>query len=135
VLRPGGYFLICGDRVTGSDDIGVNEKWKAIIAELYGTIPNSAEAAERLIGRLRGSGAVQHEDELHPVSWEYTTTIAEEFAAIKQRLWSSTWLLPDDIYEAGLTRLTAWCEAAFAGRRHDPIPRTAEFVIRRLRRA
>jgi ubiquinone/menaquinone biosynthesis C-methylase UbiE len=134
VLRPGGMFLICGDRVTGTDPAGVNETWRAIVAEEFGPIPSSAEAADRLIRELQAARAVDWVDELRPVSWEFTTSVAEEMDGIRQRLWSNTWLLPEDVYARCLSRLVAWAEAAFAGRMDAPLERTAEFVIRRMHR-
>lgn len=135
VLRPGGSMLVCGDVVSGYERTTVNEKWREIVQRRWKSLPNSSEASETLVRELRAADQTLVVEEIRPVSWQFTTTVSDELETIRRRLWSNTWLLPDGMFETCYRELTAWCSATFAGSLHELLPRSSEFVIRRVCRS
>jgi ubiquinone/menaquinone biosynthesis C-methylase UbiE len=134
VLHAGGVLLVCGDASTSDEQVTIGETWRLLVREAYGPVPNSSEAAGRLIREQLQRDPHMRLDELRPVQWEFTVRPAEELEAIRQRLWSNTWVLPDEVFSRCFARLEAWTAEHFAGRMDEPVVRHAEFVIRRLRR-
>ncbi|MDB5076989.1 MAG: Methyltransferase type 11 [Chloroflexi bacterium] len=134
VTAEGGSLLVCADMISGHEPMSVSEKWREIVRDTYGPIPSSAEAADDLLRELRIADPSLSITGLRPVNWHFTTTAANDLENIRQRLWSNTWSLPDDVFAACLQELTRWCLAVFGDRMTDPLPREGEFVIRRVRR-
>lgn len=134
VLAPGGALLLCGDAVSGQEPVSVSERWRTIVREAHGPVPNAEEATTRLLQELLAEHPELRLDELRPVRWESTITMAEELENIRRRLWSNTWPLPDALFDACLARLTAWCKKNYGSQMDRPLPRTKEFVITRIRR-
>lgn len=134
VLAPDGALLVCGDAVSGQEPVSVGERWRTIVRDAYGPVPNAREATDRLLLELLVAHPELRLEELRPVRWEYTTTMAEDLENIRRRLWSNTWLLPDALFDACLAQLTAWCETNYGTQMDRPLPRAAEFVIARIRR-
>ena len=134
VLRPGGALLICADAVADGEPVSINEVWRDIVRAARGQLPSSVESAAEVISQIEAEYPGLPVDELRPVHWEFTRTVGEELEMIRQRLWSNTWALSDALFESCLARLSAWCAEQYAGRMETPLPRRAEFVIRRVRR-
>lgn len=134
VLRPEGTMLICSDSALSDEDVTVNGTWRTLVREAYGPIPNSSEAASRLLREAAQRDPTLQIDELRPVHWEFVASIAEELDAIRNRRWSNTWILPEPVFATCFARLEAWCGERFEGQLEAPIVRRAEFVIRRVRR-
>ncbi len=132
VLRPGGTLLICGDMVDGAATPSVTEKWSEIVNRRGFAVPNSSQAVARLIDGLQSTMPNLSVQELRPVSWQSTVSLAEELDSIRRRLWSQTWRLPDDVFDACLRELIAWYDTLFAGREVERLDRTKEFVIRKV---
>lgn len=134
VLRPGGSLLVCGDVVAGYERTSVNEKWREIVKQYWRSLPNSTEASDKLLRDLCAADPSLVVEEARPVVWRSTTTVADELESIRRRLWSNSWTLPDALFETCFRELAAWCSTAFVGTQHEPLPRTSEFVIRRVYR-
>ena len=134
VLRPGGMLLICADAVAGGEPVGINEVWRDIVREARGQLPSSVESATEVLRQIEAEYPGLPLDESRPVHWEFTRTVAEDLDMIRGRKWSNTWALPDTMFESCVAQLSAWCADQYAGRMETPLPRRAEFVIRRVRR-
>ncbi len=137
VLQPAGVLLICGDVTvenTSQDSLTVRGHWREIVGELYGRVPNSREAATRVLEHLRLSDSTMRVDDARPVRWDFTVTPLEELEMIRRRLWSDTWRLPDQVYAVCFDRLTEWCANTYGDRMHEPQMASAEFVLRAVRR-
>ena len=132
VLRPGGSLLICGDMIDGTDLPSVTTRWSEIVTRHGFVAPNSSEAASRLIDDLHATMPSLSVQEFKSVSWRLSVTPAEEFDSIRRRMWSQTWRLPDDAFDACFRELTAWYDAQFAKCADAPMDRTKEFVIRKV---
>jgi SAM-dependent methyltransferase len=69
---------------------------------------------------------------LEPVRWEQRETYGESLAAVERRIYSHTWRLPDEVFEAATRRLRAEVEAA-----HPDLDRpqaaTHEFTLTAVR--
>lgn len=134
VLRVDGPLLVCGDTSTSNEPVTIGETWRAIVRAEYGAIPSSTEAADQLIRAQIARDPRTRVDELRPVEWDYAVTPEQEMEAIRRRLWSNTWILPDDVFARCLARLEQWTAERYAGGMDVPVMRHAEFVILRVRR-
>jgi ubiquinone/menaquinone biosynthesis C-methylase UbiE len=132
VLGHYGSLLICGDIFAGHEPLTVNEKWREIVHAVYGSMPNSAEAANRIITELQSSDRSLIVEESRPVRWRFAVSASEELESIRQKLWSNTWMLPDDVFDRCFDELSQWCARTFRKNMSEPQPRTAEFLIRRV---
>ncbi len=131
VLRPGGLLLHCWDE---HDDTSLNivtDTWIKLVEELGGNTHHVGSES------LRGVSTWLHEhglsvEELSIARWETTTTPRRALARITSRLWSRTWLVPDEIFAASVQRLTAWALDYF-GAEHMDTPHTLvnQFVVHR----
>jgi len=135
VLTPPGPLLICGDATTGQEPISVNETWRTIVREVYGPIPNSSESIDYILKDILAHDPAVQVLESRPVRWDYATTVAAELDGVRKRLWSNTWVLPDAVFEQCLDRLTTWCTNTYGSQMDHPLPRTGEFVIRKVWRS
>jgi ubiquinone/menaquinone biosynthesis C-methylase UbiE len=134
VLRGGGSLLVCGDMITSQGTHSVNGKWREIVRRRFGTVPSSAEATDQLLRDLEAAEPALSITESRPVTWQVTTTPADELENIRQRMWSNTWLLPDDAFDECFRELELWCASTIDGQMTQVWTHAAEFVIRRVQR-
>jgi ubiquinone/menaquinone biosynthesis C-methylase UbiE len=135
VLRPHGSLLICGDIFAGREPATVSEKWREVVQNEHGSIPGSAEAADRIISELQSADPTLAVEDSRPVTWRFATSAAEELESIRLKLWSNTWMLPDAVFDRCFEELNQWCARTFRDTAEERLPRTAEFLIRRMFRA
>ena len=133
VLRPGGILLHCWDEHDDSSLDGVVKAWIKIVEELGGSSYRvGAESPKMVSTWLREQGLPV--EELSLVRWETTGTPRRALERITSRLWSRTWLVPDDIFAASVQRLTAWAHEHFGSEHMDaPHTRVHQFVAHRTR--
>lgn len=131
VLRPGGALLHCWDE---HDDTSLNnivETWIKFVEELGGNTHRVGPESPRAVSAwLREQGLPV--EELSIVRWETTTTPRRALERITSRLWSRTWLIPDEIFAASVQRITAWAFDYFGAERMDmPHTRINQFIVHR----
>jgi ubiquinone/menaquinone biosynthesis C-methylase UbiE len=133
VLRPGGLLLHCWDE---HDDASLNivtETWMKFVEELGGNASRVGPESPRMVSTwLREQGLPV--EELSIARWETVGTPRRAVERITSRLWSRTWLVPDDIFTASVQRLEAWALEHF-GPEHMETPhmRVNQFVVHQTR--
>ena len=133
VLRPGGVFLHCWDeRLTLSGE-SLQERWVEIVREL-GSEVNILGAERRGIvsDYLRERGCSV--EVLRTVVWEKQDSPQQAFEDIAQRIWSRTWLVPDDIFAISVQRLESWATNRYGAEFTTLRPQNHQFIISRARR-
>jgi SAM-dependent methyltransferase len=134
VLKPGGVFLNCGDdTLVRGNDIGVRQRWEAIIADLGYVAPVSYTATHQGVAAYLNERGLQPEI-LRTVTWTITRPPRAMFDTIAQRLWSRTWTVPDAIFEASIRQLDNELRARYGDKLDVPTQRTVQFVITRARK-
>ncbi len=128
VLRPGGAFLHCWDEFVNIKEWPVGETWGNIVRELgyEGKRPGAEERSD-VTTWLKAHGL--HPQEFPVVQWEVTQTPREELDQITRHLWSSTWIVPDDIFAESVVRLESWAKDYFGADIDKQFKGLWQFVI------
>lgn len=117
VLRPGGVYLNVRSESTGdSARRRTNAWWRDWIAARDGTVQADHIGAwdQTLINpELERLGAtVEH---LDVVAYESTYTLRERVEGVRNRTYSSSWDVPEDLLAASADALEAWIVAEYGG--------------------
>jgi len=107
VLRPGGLMLNCWDEYGRSNGQEISNQWRTIM-EASGININrpGATSNQQVIELLRSLGLQTQRIRL--LQWEQTVTPRAAIERIVKREWSSTWMIPDDVFAASAERLWQW---------------------------
>jgi ubiquinone/menaquinone biosynthesis C-methylase UbiE len=138
VLKPGGWYLNGGDEGadSGKGQPSVQELWLEGVRDLAPDIGNMARAgystSQEIIRDLTTRGLSP--ERLRTVTWTVEDSPHDIVDYIKQRRWSRTWLLPDDVFAESVRRLEASAPQVFGERYDQPQPHAMQFVITRARK-
>lgn len=132
VLRPGGQFLHCWDEHVRSGLQEISEEWYRIVSSLGGNVQRPGAASHHSVTELLQKRGLQVEV-LPVLSWENMVTPRQIVENITQRLWSSTWFVPDDLFAISAERLQTWADAFYRDQMDVPRPQGQRFVISRTR--
>ncbi len=128
VLRPGGAFLHCWDEFARVEKWPVGETWGKIVHELGGEVKRpGASARSEVTVWLKEQGL--QPQEIPVVQWGVTQTPREAVEQVTRRMWSSTWVVPDDIFAASIVRLESWAKDYFGADMDTPFKGVRQFVI------
>ena len=133
VLRPGGIFLHCWDERLTPGGEALQERWVEIVRELGSEV--SIIGAERrglVTDYLRERGVSV--EVLRTVIWETQDSPRAAFEDIAQRIWSRTWLVPDEVFAASIQRLESWATNRYGAEYATPRSQSHQFTISRARR-
>ncbi len=133
VLRSGGLLLHCWDEYDDSLQNSVIETWIKLVEELGGNAHRLGTERPRMVSDwLREQGLPV--EELSLARWETVSTPRRALERITSRLWSRTWLVPDEIFQASVQQLEAWAQAHFSPEQMDtPHTHISQFVAHRTR--
>ncbi len=108
VLRPGGWLLHCWDsyQKQKSDRQLIKERWREIVSELQGEAGHVGASYADIKKWLRDNGFEPEEKSI--LAWEQPVVPADVIDSIAQRDWSSSWKVPDDIFDESIKRLRTW---------------------------
>lgn len=128
VLRTGGLFLHCWDEIIESDKWPVGETWVEIIREMGGQVrPGNRQYRNLVTEWLKEQGL---QPEIIPIAhWEITGTPRQAVEHVTKRRWSSTRMVPDDLFAASVPRLEAWAKDYFGDQMDVPQPAIQQFVV------
>jgi SAM-dependent methyltransferase len=133
VLRPDGALLVGQDVHSGPGATrtgNIENHWRRILHELgYEQAPLGASGYEAVLDELERRGL--RVEETTATRWETQYTPRQALETITSRLWSRTWIVPDDLFAESARRLTAWCEREYAGAMETPIPAPHAFKLAR----
>lgn len=132
VLRPGAPLLLGQDVTHGpSTAHPLQDEWVEIVRGL-GFEPRRVGAGsfKEILAEARGRGL--RVEEWTVAEWNATHTPADGFRDIADRLWSLTWLVPDDIFAESVRRLKVWARARYADHWETPIATDYSFRLARV---
>jgi ubiquinone/menaquinone biosynthesis C-methylase UbiE len=133
VLRPGGVFLHCWDEHLKPGGESMQERWTEIVRELGSEVGIlGAERRSSVADYLRERGFSV--ETLRTAIWETQESPRETFEYIARRIWSRTWLVPDDVFAASIQRLESWATNRYGAAYTTPRAQSHQFVISRVRR-
>jgi ubiquinone/menaquinone biosynthesis C-methylase UbiE len=129
VLRPGGFLLHCWDEHNDAALSSVIKTWIEIVEELGGNAYRVGSESPNLVSVwLREQGLPI--EELSLARWETANTPRRALERITSRLWSRTWLVPDEIFQLSVQRLEAWALDHFGAANLDtPYVRVNQFKV------
>ncbi|HET9110175.1 MAG TPA: hypothetical protein VFN78_05050, partial [Ktedonobacterales bacterium] len=109
----------------------LQDEWVEIVRGL-GFEPRRVGAGsfKEILAEARGRGL--HVEEWTVAEWSATHTPAAGFRDIADRLWSLTWLVPDDIFAESVRRLKVWARARYADQWETPIATDYSFRLARV---
>jgi ubiquinone/menaquinone biosynthesis C-methylase UbiE len=128
VIRRGGVFLHCWDEFVNAEAWPVGETWGKIVRELGVKVKRPGAEQRSDVKTWLKEHAFQPQ-EFPVVQWEVTQTPREALEQVTRRLWSSTWVVPDDIFAASVVRLESWAKDYFGEDIDTPFEGTRQFVI------
>ncbi|HEX8995575.1 MAG TPA: class I SAM-dependent methyltransferase [Ktedonobacterales bacterium] len=132
VLRPGAPLLLGQDVAHGSYvSHPLQDEWVQIVREL-GFEPRrvGAESFNEILAAARGRGL--RVEEWMVADWVAASTPAEGFDDIAGRVWSLTWLVPDDLFAESTRRLEAWARRRYGAQWGTPIGTNYSFKLARV---
>jgi ubiquinone/menaquinone biosynthesis C-methylase UbiE len=128
VIRPGGVFLHCWDEFVNVEVWPVGETWGKIVRELGGDIKRPGAEERSDVTAWLKEHRLQPQ-EIPVVQWEVIQTPREALDQVTRRLWSSTWVVPDDIFAESVVRLESWAKDYFGTDIDRQFKGTRQFVI------
>lgn len=128
MLHPGGSFLHCWDEYGSSDVLPVENEWLKIVHELGGQVKRPGSAARSAVTQWLSQQGLQSQ-EFRVARWEDRRTPRQAVEYVTRRLWSGTWVVPDDLFAASAERLWNWANTHFGTRMDVPRSQTRQFVI------
>ncbi len=128
VIDQGGLFLHCWDKLVTEQAWPVGETWGKIVRDLgYEVKRPGAEERADVTNWLKEHG---YQPQEFPVAqWEISQTPREALDQVTKRLWSSTWVVPDNIFAQSVTRLESWAKDYFGADIDRQFKGTHQFVI------
>ncbi len=133
VLRPGGVFLHCWDEHLKPGGESMQERWTEIVREMGSEVGIvGAERRGLVTDYLRERGFAV--ETLRTVVWETQESPRDAFEYIAQRIWSRTWLVPDEVFAASIQRLESWATNRYGATYTTSRPQSHQFIISRIRR-
>ncbi|HLZ61943.1 MAG TPA: class I SAM-dependent methyltransferase [Ktedonosporobacter sp.] len=133
VLRPGGVLMRCWDDnwedlwKPGPNDI--RGQWSKIVQELGGSTTYPGVGEQVVAAWLQQQGF--ETEQVGVVTWEREITARAIYEGVEQRLWTTTLLVPDDIFAASLERLRQWVEKQYGTSIDDVYVQQQRIVISR----
>jgi len=114
VLRPGGKFIYS---IHGRDPNSVNSQlrmqWRRLLADQGVTVGTPGTRDDNQIDQvLRQLGCRDHR-ELEVIRSREPATARAVLDDMEKRIWSDTWLVPDDVFAQTLGVLRAWASERF----------------------
>ncbi len=113
VIKPGGVFAL-GDDHRSNDGIRqvIRRKFEEISAALgYRRVRSIAADFSDVFAEFKNLGARM--EVIPGAKWKVTSSIHDTLEDLEQRRWSSTWLVPDEIYPQVMAQLREWVESQY----------------------
>lgn len=137
VLKPNGIYLYSHSRVNSAkpDDVDDNQQrsewdqqWKAILANYGYDLTGYGATEEEVLAALTEQGATL--ETVVAAQWRIELTVGELLDRYQNKLYSSCWQVPDDIFPGAIQDLRQWCQQRYDSLSHDlSHDETFKFVV------
>jgi ubiquinone/menaquinone biosynthesis C-methylase UbiE len=128
VLRPGGRLLQCWDSYEKSSaHATINRKWQELITQAGGDTKRPGVHNQGVIIWLKDHG--YQTEEQPATTWRQSASPATIIDSIGQRHWSSSWNIPDDIFNSSIKSLRTWAQEHYASNFTVEQPQERRFFI------
>lgn len=137
VLAPGGVWLRGSEEAAQqTTNHSVQRMWFAVMKDLDYDMGQMAMSGYTLPGAVAAYlASLGYTLETIPaVTFETTETPRDALEFIAQKLWSRTWVVPDDIFAASIARLRQDVVAHFGDQIDTPETRVTQFTLLRVRK-
>jgi len=131
VLRPGGWFLHCWDDHQNSDRQLITDQWQGFVQELGGQAEHPGASSSAVKQWLLMLGLQPEKDCI--LTWKQVVVPRAIIEAIAQQNWSSSWAIPDDIFDKSIERLWQWANEYYGADIDSERTQEHYFVISRTR--
>jgi len=131
VLRPGGWFLHCWDSYNNSDRQLINDQWREFVQELGGQIERPGASSNAIKQWLLTLGLQPEKDCI--LTWKQSVVPHAIIDTIAHRNWSSSWAIPDDIFDKSIERLWQWANDYYGPDIESERMQEHHFVISKTR--
>lgn len=128
VLRPGGWFLHCWDEHGVSELKRVEEQWPRILLELGWQVSRPGAPSHSSVEDLLREREL-HTEKFYATNWEIVVTPRQIIEYVTQRMGSSTWSVPDDVFRASTERLWQWANNYYGAKLDVEYRQVRRFVI------
>lgn len=132
VLRPGGMLVQCWDEYGESDVPAINEEWGKILGELHREVVNARTFPRNRVENWLSEQGWESE-KVRALDWEYISSPQQIVEHVAKRHWSSTWSIPDDIFEEAVRRLHQWAAEHFGDELHEERKQERRFMVCKTR--
>lgn len=131
VLKPEGIFLTgYNHHPEGSVDEQVREKWKEIVHRYYqGLLEPGPQRFEQVKAYLSKMGAVL--DEWVAARWSKPFHVGQFIESLEQRIYSSSWYIPEDLFQHCIADLRSWAKVEFGSLEFE-VMQPHEFIWQRF---
>lgn len=132
VLKSKGIFLTgYNHHLEGSVDEQVRVKWKEIVSQAYPARADSSSERFKLVKEyLSHTGAAT--DEWVAARWSKPFHLGRFIESLEQKIYSSTWNIPGELFGQCIARMRAWAKVEFGTLDYE-ILQSQEFIWHRLR--
>ncbi len=128
VLRPGGRLLQCWDSYEkGSAYTSINRKWQEMVTQAGGNTKRPGVHSQGVIQWLQNHG--YQTEERPATTWQQSTAPSTIIDSIAQRHWSSSWNIPDDIFNPSIESLRTWAHEQYGSNFTIAQPQERRFFI------
>jgi ubiquinone/menaquinone biosynthesis C-methylase UbiE len=128
VLRPGGRLLQCWDSYEkNSAYTAINRKWQELVTQAGGNTSRPGAHNQGVINWLQDHG--YQSEERSATTWQQHSAPSTIIDSIAQRHWSSSWNIPDDIFNPSIERLRAWAQEQYGSHFTVEQPQERRFFI------
>lgn len=126
VLKPNGVFLYTHGRThaVAPDDVEFNQgrvefdqQWRSILSGYGFELADYGASEPEVLSLLQSQGA-----SLEPViaaQWQIEQTVGSLLSHYQNRLYSSCWQIPDDIFTRAIEDLNRWCQQHYQSLQFD----------------
>ncbi|HEY4036964.1 MAG TPA: class I SAM-dependent methyltransferase [Ktedonobacteraceae bacterium] len=131
VLRPGGWFLHCWDDHQNSDRQLITRQWRGFVQELGGQTKRPGASSSTIKQWLETLGLEPETDCI--LTWKQSVVPRAIIETIAQRIWSSSWTIPDDIFDKSIECLWQWANDYYGADIDNERTQEHYFVISKTR--
>lgn len=122
VLKPEGIYLYSHGRMNSKTDvtqgqIDFEQRWQTILAECGHAVKHYGATEEEVLEALSEQGATL--ETVVAAQWQVELTVGKLLNQYENKIYSSCWQVPDDIFSRAILDLREWCQQHYDSLDYD----------------